>query len=149
MPRSASGPQLILRHVSSAAARRHHMDLHTADQALEFERLLTLSARRVPWTYEPDSDYVVLADPDGNRFCVVQRSPVERLQRGDYLVRSISCVRSHELRQLLPRNPSTLRAQEYSISKEGGSCRHRSQVLGLPPTTSGAECRALIAMLGT
>lgn len=24
------------------------------------------------WNYEPNVDYVVLADPDGNTFCVVQ-----------------------------------------------------------------------------
>jgi hypothetical protein len=25
----------------------------------------------VDWDYEPGADYVVLADPDGNRFCVI------------------------------------------------------------------------------
>ena len=40
--------------------------------AAEVTRLLTLGATRVPWRYEPDADYIVLADPDGNRFCVIQ-----------------------------------------------------------------------------
>ena len=28
--------------------------------------------RSYPWRYEPGADYVVLEDPDGNLFCVVQ-----------------------------------------------------------------------------
>ena len=28
--------------------------------------------RVVDWEYEDDADYVVLTDPDGNRFCIVQ-----------------------------------------------------------------------------
>ena len=47
------------------------MDLFTRDQAAEVERLVALGATRVDWRYEPNADYVVLADPDGNTFCVV------------------------------------------------------------------------------
>jgi hypothetical protein len=36
------------------------------------ERLVGIGATRVDWDYEPAADYIVLADPDGNRFCVVQ-----------------------------------------------------------------------------
>ena len=37
-------------------------------------RLLALGAKEVPeWRYETGADYTVLADPDGNRFCVVQK----------------------------------------------------------------------------
>lgn len=42
------------------------------DQAKEVERLLNLGATRVDWKYDHEADYVVLADPDGNTFCVVQ-----------------------------------------------------------------------------
>src|SRR5690606_21727106 len=35
------------------------------------ERLLELGATRVDWRYPPGADYVVLADPDGNKFCVI------------------------------------------------------------------------------
>jgi len=35
------------------------------------ERFLKLGARRVEWEYPPDADFVVLADLDGNLFCVV------------------------------------------------------------------------------
>jgi catechol 2,3-dioxygenase-like lactoylglutathione lyase family enzyme len=54
---------------------RVHLDLHVAtaaEQAQEVERLLSLGAERVEWDrYPEDPDFVVLADPDGNRFCVV------------------------------------------------------------------------------
>jgi Glyoxalase-like domain len=43
------------------------------DQGAEVQRLKGLGATEVDWEYEPDADYVVLADPDGNYFCVVQK----------------------------------------------------------------------------
>ena len=49
-----------------------HLDLYTDDQAGEVERLLGLGAQRVDWPdYPDDADFVVLADPEGNRFCVI------------------------------------------------------------------------------
>lgn len=57
---------------------RVHLDLVVADaqeQAAEVERLIGLGATRVGWdSYPADPDFVVLADPDGNRFCVVDES---------------------------------------------------------------------------
>ena len=35
------------------------------------DRLISLGARRVEWDYPEDADFVVLADPDGNLFCVI------------------------------------------------------------------------------
>ena len=49
-----------------------HLDLYTTNQLGEVERLVNLGAARYPWRYEPHADYVVLEDPDGNLFCVVQ-----------------------------------------------------------------------------
>ena len=49
-----------------------HLDLYTTEQDLEVERLLALGAKRYPWRYGPSADYVVLEDPDGNLFCVVE-----------------------------------------------------------------------------
>ena len=43
----------------------------TSDQAAEVERLLGLGATRYERDEGPDDDFVVLVDPDGNRFCVV------------------------------------------------------------------------------
>jgi hypothetical protein len=57
---------------------RLHVDLvvdDAAEQAREVERLVGLGAIRVAWDlYPADPDFVVLADPDGNRFCVVDAS---------------------------------------------------------------------------
>ena len=49
---------------------RLHLDLYTDDQEGEVERLLRLGATRYR-PREPGEDFVVLADPEGNLFCVV------------------------------------------------------------------------------
>jgi hypothetical protein len=51
-----------------------HFDLYTNDQEGEVERLLKLGATRHAQEYEPDEDFIVLEDPDGNLFCVVDTS---------------------------------------------------------------------------
>ncbi|MFW9850754.1 MAG: VOC family protein [Candidatus Thorarchaeota archaeon] len=51
-----------------------HLDLYAANRDAEVERLVKLGATRYPWRYPPDHDYIVLEDPDGNLFCVVQDS---------------------------------------------------------------------------
>ena len=51
---------------------RLHLDLCAGDQAREVERLVALGAQRYAWRYREGDDFVVLADPDGNLFCVVQ-----------------------------------------------------------------------------
>jgi hypothetical protein len=57
---------------------RLHFDLHVADaaeQKAEAARLVGLGAQPVEWdSYPEDADFVVLADPDGNRFCIVDLS---------------------------------------------------------------------------
>ena len=54
---------------------RLHLDLHVADaaeQEAEANRLVSLGARRVEWdSYPDDPDFIVLADTEGNRFCIV------------------------------------------------------------------------------
>ena len=73
IPKDGKGIQLSLNAaITSAKPKRHHIDLFTDEQEREVNRLLILGATRVDWKYEPDADYVVLADPDGNTFCVVQ-----------------------------------------------------------------------------
>jgi catechol 2,3-dioxygenase-like lactoylglutathione lyase family enzyme len=57
---------------------RLHFDLHVADaaeQEAEAARLVSLGARRADWdSYPEDPDFIVLEDPEGNRFCVVDLS---------------------------------------------------------------------------
>jgi len=53
---------------------RTHLDLwadNEAEQLAEVERLQALGATRVEWDYPEDADFIVLADPDGNLFCVI------------------------------------------------------------------------------
>ncbi len=55
---------------------RMHLDLYAVDQAAEVERLVGLGARKVEcWDgYTQDSDFIVLEDTEGNRFCVIDKS---------------------------------------------------------------------------
>ena len=69
-------PNLSLNQVSerrSGKRSRLHLDLYTNNRESEVERLIALGATRYPWRYKPGSDFVVLEDPDGNLFCVVQK----------------------------------------------------------------------------
>ena len=73
-PRDDGGPNLSLDRVRSTlqVPPRIHLDLYAEDQAAEVRRLIALGATEVHWDKRPpDADYVILADPEGNRFCVV------------------------------------------------------------------------------
>jgi predicted enzyme related to lactoylglutathione lyase len=73
-PRDGVGPNVSLdRHDSEVQVPpRIHLDLYTDDQAGEVKRLIGLGATEIHWKRRPpDADYVILADPEGNRFCVV------------------------------------------------------------------------------
>ena len=73
-PRDGIGPNLSLdlQRSEVQVPPRIHLDLYTDDQAGEVKRLLALGATEVHWSKRPlDADYVILADPEGNRFCVV------------------------------------------------------------------------------
>jgi hypothetical protein len=74
IPNHGTGVQLSLKLITSDKPRRHHLDLFADNQHDEVERLVGLGAsRKKDWRYEPGADYVVLCDPDGNSFCVVQK----------------------------------------------------------------------------
>lgn len=70
------GVELLLQHVSEAkrAKTRVHLDLRTRDLEAEVERARSLGAAVL--TEEPIIEegwgWHVLADPDGNEFCVLQ-----------------------------------------------------------------------------
>jgi catechol 2,3-dioxygenase-like lactoylglutathione lyase family enzyme len=73
-PKDGVGPNVSLDQVRSTVQvpPRIHLDLYTEDQAAEVERLKALGATEIHWDKKPaDADYVILADPEGNRFCVV------------------------------------------------------------------------------
>jgi hypothetical protein len=55
---------------------RLHLDLYTSDQQGEVARLLALGATRHDRTPEPGEDFVVLEDPEGNLFCVIEKADI-------------------------------------------------------------------------
>ncbi len=80
-PRDGVGPNLSLDRVHSEVhlPPRIHLDLYTQDQVEEVIRLIALGATTVHWDKRsPDADYVILADPEGNRFCVVDTNQRDR-----------------------------------------------------------------------
>jgi catechol 2,3-dioxygenase-like lactoylglutathione lyase family enzyme len=80
VPPDGAGPAIALQ-LSQTLPEDHprlHFDLHVddaAEQEAEVARLVSLGARRVEWdSYPDDPDFVVLEDPEGNRFCIVDLS---------------------------------------------------------------------------
>jgi catechol 2,3-dioxygenase-like lactoylglutathione lyase family enzyme len=54
---------------------RVHLDLYTDEQDRQVRRLVDLGATRVEdWPYPEDADFVVLRDPDGNEFCIIDHA---------------------------------------------------------------------------
>ena len=81
-PADGSGPDIDIIAVPErkSVKNRLHMDLRSArgtTQEQEVERLLTLGAVRADVGQGPGVDWVVLADPEGNEFCVLRRSAEE------------------------------------------------------------------------
>jgi hypothetical protein len=56
---------------AKAGKNRLHLDLSPDDQAAEVERIRDLGAMPVSVGQSGDEDWVVLADPEGNEFCVL------------------------------------------------------------------------------
>jgi Glyoxalase-like domain len=76
---TGNGPNLSLERVDTPIApgpdelSAIHLDLYTDDQKGDVERLVALGATRFSLNPPDDADFVVLVDPDGYRFCVVQK----------------------------------------------------------------------------
>ena len=73
-PRDGNGPNVSLDRVRAnvQVPPKIHLDLYSENQAADVERLKGLGATEVHWDKRPpDADYVILADPEGNRFCVI------------------------------------------------------------------------------
>jgi predicted enzyme related to lactoylglutathione lyase len=57
---------------AKAVKNRLHIDLNPDDRDAEVERLLALGATRTGVGQGPEATWVVLADPEGNEFCVLR-----------------------------------------------------------------------------
>ena len=56
---------------------RMHLDLYASDREAEVARLVNLGAT-VQRPARVGEDFVILADPEGKRFCVVQSPPIRK-----------------------------------------------------------------------
>jgi catechol 2,3-dioxygenase-like lactoylglutathione lyase family enzyme len=71
---------------------RIHLDLTTTsidDQTQTVTRLVALGARQIDVGQGPDDDHVVLADPEGNEFCIIE--PTNNFLAGCGRLGSITC----------------------------------------------------------
>jgi hypothetical protein len=55
-----------------AVKNRVHLDLQSTDEESEASRLEALGATRLRRSEDPEDVFVVLADPEGNEFCVIR-----------------------------------------------------------------------------
>lgn len=73
-PRQGDGPKLLLQRVTEpkSAKNRMHLDIEASDIHAEAERLTLLGARRLTdsITHEHGTTWILMADPEGNEFCV-------------------------------------------------------------------------------
>jgi predicted enzyme related to lactoylglutathione lyase len=68
-----SGPTLGFQKVPDPTPGKNkvHLDLHAADKEGEVARLVKAGAKELGRnSFGPDFEWVVLADPEGNQFCV-------------------------------------------------------------------------------
>ena len=83
-PEDGVVPDLLFLRVpeDKAVKNRLHLDLRPDDQAAEVARLEKLGARGVSVGQGTDVSWVVMADPDGNEFCVLRAlTPEEKATR--------------------------------------------------------------------
>ena len=73
VPRLGAGTRLIFLKVpeGKSVKNRLHLDLRPDDRDAEVERLIGLGARKVD-IGQGDVTWVVMADPEGNEFCVLR-----------------------------------------------------------------------------
>jgi hypothetical protein len=79
-PEDGIAPDLLFLRVpeNKGVKNRLHLDLRPKDQAAEVARLEALGACRADVGQAPDVSWVVMADPDGNEFCVLRPPTPEK-----------------------------------------------------------------------
>lgn len=78
--RTGQGPNVSLDAVPAPRILppKIHLDLYAENQIAEVERLESLGAARVQWDRQPaGADFVIMEDPEGNRFCVIDANDWE------------------------------------------------------------------------
>ena len=83
VPKDGRGTQIAFFRVpeGKSVKNRLHLDLRPEDQDAEVKRILALGAKKVD-IGQGEQTWVVLADPEGNEFCILRTlTPEERAQR--------------------------------------------------------------------
>jgi predicted enzyme related to lactoylglutathione lyase len=83
-PEDGVSPDLLFLRVPEpkAGKNRLHLDLRPDDQEGEVRRIESLGARQVSVGQGADASWVVLADPEGNEFCVLRALTHAELAEG-------------------------------------------------------------------
>ena len=78
-PETDVSPDLVFVRVpdEKVVKNRLHLDLRPDDQDAHVERLLALAATRAEIGQTGEEPWVVLADPEGNEFCVLAPRPAD------------------------------------------------------------------------
>ena len=75
-PKNTGFPDILFLKNSDVKSvkNRLHLDLRPDEQASEVRRLEKLGAKRIEigQSADPDTSWVVMADPEGNEFCVLR-----------------------------------------------------------------------------
>lgn len=82
-PEDGVSPDILFLKVpeSKTVKDRLHIDLRPDDQAAEVARAEALGAKRIDVGQSDSDSWVVLADPDGNEFCILRAlTPAELAQ---------------------------------------------------------------------
>jgi Glyoxalase-like domain len=128
------GTQLSLRFVASRAEKvglnRMHLHLTSAspaDQQHTVATALRLGARHLDVGQRPEEGHVVLADPEGNEFCVIEpvgfQNPFTSAELAFYAARSYSLIRPPSTGRRLIR--SRVRSTTGRSERGGRSCSDR------------------------
>ncbi len=80
-PQDGVAPDLLFARVpeGKTVKNRWHPDLRPTDQAAEVARLEELGATRTDVGQGDDVSWIVMADPDGNEFCVLRAFTADEL----------------------------------------------------------------------
>lgn len=80
-PQDGVSPDMLFLKVpeGKAGKNRLHVDLRPDDQAAEVARAEALGATRVDVGQRGDASWVVMADPEGNEFCILRAFIPEEL----------------------------------------------------------------------
>ncbi|HEY4152860.1 MAG TPA: VOC family protein [Pseudolysinimonas sp.] len=73
-PEDGVAPDLLFERIpeKKVGKNRLHLDLRPQDQVAEADRLVQLGARRVEMDPADTASWILMADPEGNEFCLLR-----------------------------------------------------------------------------